>query len=92
MKLTYQREAISNVDSFTDFDWGNIWSTTGLLAQYNRVIIIWCSRQQETIALPNAEAKYNAASEVTMELIYLRNLVDITGFTEIGLFGENNTG
>jgi hypothetical protein len=66
------------LDGFTDSDWGNSLSrksTTGLLARYNRGLILWRSKLQKTVSLSSAEAEYYAASEMAIEIIYLRNLL-----------------
>ena len=48
---------------------------TGLLARYNRGLILWRSKMQKTVSLSSAEAEYYAASEMAIEIIYLRNLL-----------------
>ena len=37
--------------------------------------MLWRSKLQKTIALSTAEAEYYAASEIAIEIIYLRNLL-----------------
>lgn len=69
---------LGDLDGFTDSDWGNSLSrksTTGLLARYNRGLILWKSKLQKTVSLSSAEAEYYAASEMAIEIIYLRNLL-----------------
>ena len=69
---------LGDLDGFTDSDWGNSLSrksTTGLLARYNRGLILWRSKMQKTVSLSSAEAEYYAASEMAIEIIYLRNLL-----------------
>ena len=61
LKLKYRREKLGDLDGFTDSDWGNSLSqksTTGLLARYNRGLILWRSKMQKTVALSSAEAEY----------------------------------
>ncbi len=76
-KLVYRRRNYYGLDGFADSDWGNSESrrsSTGLLARYNKSIVLWRSRMQKTIALSTAEAEYYSASEIAVEIIYLRNL------------------
>jgi hypothetical protein len=77
-KLVHQSGNYNGLDGFADSDWGNTESrrsTTGLLAPYNKSIVLWRSRMQKTIALSTAEAEYYSASEIAVEIIYLRNLI-----------------
>ena len=78
LKLKYSREKLGDLDGITDLDWGNSLSrksTTGLLARYNRGLILWRSKMQKTVALSSAEAEYYTASEMAIEIIYLCNLL-----------------
>jgi hypothetical protein len=84
-KLTYRFGSIQGLDGLADSDWGNSVcrrSTTGLLARYNKSIVLWRSRMQKTIALSTAEAEYYAASEIAIEIIYLRDLLKNMGFPQ----------
>jgi hypothetical protein len=45
-------------------------STTGLMARYNKTIVQWRSKMQKTTCLSAAEAKYYAASEMAIVVIY----------------------
>ena len=70
---------------YADSDWGNSISrrsTTGLMAQYNKGMVLWRSKMQKTIALSTAEAEYYAASEMGIEIMYLRNLLRNMGFPQ----------
>jgi hypothetical protein len=78
LKLVYRRDAVGGLDGFADSDWGNSASrrsTTGLLARYNRRPVLWRSKMQKTVSLSSAEAEYYSASEMAVEIIYLRNLL-----------------
>ena len=78
LKLEYRRDAVGGLDGFADSDWGNSVSrrsTTGLLARYNRGPVLWRSKMQKTVSLSSAEAEYYSASEMAVEIIYLRNLL-----------------
>ena len=82
-KLTYREGHSSGLDGYADSDWGNSESrrsTTGILARYNKAIVLWRSKLQKTISLSTAEAEYYAASEMAIEIIYLRNLLHNMGF------------
>ena len=84
-KLTYRSGKGHGLDGFADSDWGNSVSrrsTTGLLARYNKTIVLWRSKLQKTISLSTAEAEYYAASEIAIEIIYLRNLLSNMGFPQ----------
>jgi hypothetical protein len=77
-KLVYRRGNDNRLDGYTGSDWGNResrQSTTGLLARYNKYIVLWRLRMQKTIALSTAEGKYYYASEIAAEIIYIRNLI-----------------
>ncbi len=84
-KLVYRRGNYNGLDGFADSDWGNSESrrsTTGLLARYNKSIVLWRSRMQKTNALSTAEAEYYSASEMAVEIIYLRNLIQNMGLPQ----------
>ncbi len=69
-KLVYRRGNYNGLDGFADSDWGNSEShrfTTGLLALYNKSIVLWSSRMQKTMALSTAEAEYYSASEIAVD-------------------------
>ena len=53
-KLTYRQDTKTGLDGFADSDWGNNVSrrsTTGLVARYNKSIVIWRSKLQKTFNL-----------------------------------------
>ncbi len=84
-KLVCRRGNYNGLDGFAYSDWGNSEShrsTTGLLARYNKSIVLWRSRMQKTIALSTAEAEYYSASDVAVEIIYLRNLIRNMGLPQ----------
>ena len=84
--------------NFAVSDWGSSVShksTSGLLARYNRSLLMWRPKMQMTVtvALSTAEAKYYSVSEMAIEMIFLRNLLSSMGlpqkdFTEVF---EDNT-
>ena len=84
-KLHYRAGGSSRLDGYADADWGNSEtrrSTTGMMASYNKGLIYWKSKMQKTVSLSTAEAEYYAASEMAIEIIYLRNLLSNMGFPE----------
>jgi hypothetical protein len=84
-KLHYRIGGRAGLDGYADADWGNSScrrSTTGLLARYNRGPVSWRSKMQKTVALSTAEAEYYSASEMAIEILYLRNLLANMGFPE----------
>ena len=85
LKLKYNREYVKGLDGFADSDWGNSASrksTSGLLARYNRSLLMWRSKMQKSIALSTAEAEYYSVSEMAIEMIYLRNLLANMGLPQ----------
>ncbi len=47
------------------------------MARYNRGQVLWRSKMQKSVALSSSseEAEYYSASEMTIEIIYLRTLL-----------------
>jgi hypothetical protein len=86
---------VKGLDGFADSDWGNSASrksTSGLLARYNRSLLVWRSNMQKTIVLSTAEAEYHSVSEMAIEMINLRNLLAKMGLPQedyTDLFKDN---
>ena len=53
-----------------------------MMARYNKSIVYWRSKMQKTVSLSMAEAENYAASEMAIEILYLRNLLANMGFPE----------
>jgi hypothetical protein len=73
---------VKGLDGFSDSDWGNSASrnsTSGLLARYNRSLLMWRSKIQKI-------EEYYLVSEmaIMIEMIYLSNL-----FANMGLQQED---
>jgi hypothetical protein len=72
-------DAACHIKGYTDSDWaGDIStgkSTSGYLFLGARALIAWGSYKQPIIALFTCEAEYVAASDVTREATWLRNLL-----------------
>ena len=84
-KLHYRAGGSSGLGGYADADWGNSEtrrSTTGMMARYNKGLILWKSKMQKTVSLSTAEAEYYAASEMAIEVIYFSNLLANMGFPE----------
>lgn len=84
-KLTYHKVGKGGLEGYADSDWGNSVSrrsTTGLMVRYNEGMVLWRSKMQKTVSLSTAEAEYYAASEMGIEILYLRNLLGNMGFTQ----------
>ena len=84
-KLTYHKGGIGCLAGYADSDWDNSISrrsTTGLMARYNKGMVLWRSKMQKTIALSTAEAECYAASEMGIEILCLRNLLHNLGFPQ----------
>jgi hypothetical protein len=45
-------------------------------------VVLWRSRMQKTIALSTAEAEYYSASDIAVEIIFLRNLIRNMGLPQ----------
>ena len=45
------------------------------MARYNHCPVLWKSKVQKTVALSSVEAEYYSASEMAIEIIYLRTLL-----------------
>ena len=68
-KLSYQIGGSEGMDGFSDSNWDNSItrrSTTGLVARYNRGVIMWRSKMQKTVSLSTAEAEYYSALEMAI--------------------------
>jgi hypothetical protein len=77
-KLTYHKDSVGELDGYTYSDWGNSLSrrsTTGLMTRYNYGPVLWRSKMQKSVALSSAEAENYSASEMAIEIIYLRTLL-----------------
>ncbi len=84
-KLTYTQGGEGELDGFADTDWGNSVSrrsTTGLMARFNKGIILRRSKMQKTVSLSTAGSEYYAALEMGIEILYLRNLIRNMGFQQ----------
>ena len=84
-KLTYHQGTKTGLDGLADSDWGNNVSrrsTTGLVTRFNKSIVIWRSKLQQTISLSTAEAEYYAVSEMAIEFFYFRTLLRNMGFPQ----------
>jgi hypothetical protein len=96
-KLHYSRCCASGLDGFANSDCGNSEcrrsrASTGLLTRYNKGMIYWRSKMQKTVPISKAEAEYCAASEMAIQVVYLRCLLANMGFPEepnTPVYGDN---
>jgi len=86
-------DAGCHIKSYTDSDWASDISTCKSISGYlflgAGTPIAWGSNKQLIIALFTCETEYVAASDVTREIIWLRNLlaeIDLSGVPAISLF------
>ena len=49
---------------------------------YNKSPIMWRSKLQKTTALSTAEAEYYSASAAGVDVLFLRNLLELMGFAQ----------
>jgi hypothetical protein len=87
---TTDDDAACHIKGYTDSDWAGDTSTgksiSGYLFLGAGAPIAWGSHKQPIVALSTCEAEYVAASDVTREVTWLRNLL-----AEIDLFGAPAT-
>ena len=63
---------------YSDADWANSQSRrsiTGMLVLLGHGPVSWMSKKQSTVSLSSTESEYNAISEVSREVVWLRQLL-----------------
>ncbi|MBW0555084.1 hypothetical protein O181_094799 [Austropuccinia psidii MF-1] len=95
--IVYSEGGRRDVQSYCKADWGNCHQTrrsvTGFVVNFNDCLIIWKTRKQSTVSLSTAEVEYKALTDLTSELLWLRqflqelllDLVDVP----IDVFSDN---
>jgi hypothetical protein len=77
--ITTDNDAACYIKGYTDSDWADDISTCKLTSGYlflgAKAPIAWGSNKQPIVALSICEAKYVAASDVSREVTWLRNLL-----------------
>ncbi|MBW0569019.1 hypothetical protein O181_108734, partial [Austropuccinia psidii MF-1] len=77
--LMYERNVRKSLVAYSDADWGNCRitrrSTTGYLVLLNNNLIIWKTRKQPTVSLSSAEAEYKSLTDLTSELLWLKQFI-----------------
>lgn len=77
----------NSIVAYSDSDWGGDTldrkSNTGYVVCLAGGPISWTSKKQRTVALSTMEAEYMALSEVTKEIIYVRNLLNHIRYREV---------
>ncbi|MBW0478760.1 hypothetical protein O181_018475 [Austropuccinia psidii MF-1] len=67
----------NHILGFTDSDWGGSKESKSFSASiiYYRGTLRWRSHKQKIVALSSAKAEYNAATESTQDLLWIKNLL-----------------
>ena len=77
---------LKSLETYVDSDWGGDLttrrSTTGYISYLHGSPIAWCSRRQATVAASTMEAEYVACAEATLDVIWLRGLLDALGIVQ----------
>ncbi|MBW0534710.1 hypothetical protein O181_074425, partial [Austropuccinia psidii MF-1] len=85
--LRYQKNLEKPIVAYSDADWGNCRitrrSTTGYLIKINNNLIIWKTRKQPTVSLSSAEAEYKLLTDLTSEILWLRQFCKETKIAEV---------
>ena len=67
------------LEAYSDSDWANCKDTrrseTGYIVFINENPISWGSRSQKVVSLASAHAEYTAVTEVSKEVLYMKNLM-----------------
>ncbi|KAL6338564.1 hypothetical protein AAG906_021279 [Vitis piasezkii] len=78
--LSFRPTTRFTLEGFSDADWAcNVddrRSTTGYCVFLGGNLVTWSSRKQQVIARSNTKSKYQALASVTMELIWIKSLLD----------------
>ena len=96
LSLFYPAGHQSRLSCFTDADYAGSQtdkrSTTGLNTFYSNHLISWRSKKQAVVSRSLAQAKYCAMAQGTCEILWIRSILNESGFTEKGssqLFCDN---
>ncbi|MBW0531847.1 hypothetical protein O181_071562 [Austropuccinia psidii MF-1] len=77
--LCYALSGDSGLCAYSDADWGNCRQTrrsvNGFVVSFHNCLIIWKTRKQLTVSSSTAEAKYKALTNLSTELLWLRQFV-----------------
>ncbi|MBW0461422.1 hypothetical protein O181_001137 [Austropuccinia psidii MF-1] len=80
--LMYERNVKKPPVAYSDADWGNCRITrrltTGYLVLLHNNLIIWKTRKQPTVSLSSAKAKYKLLTDLTSELLWLKQFIQET--------------
>ncbi|MBW0473980.1 hypothetical protein O181_013695 [Austropuccinia psidii MF-1] len=97
--LKYQEDLEKPIVAYSDADWGNCRitcrSTTGYLIKINDNLIIWKTCKQPTVSLSSAEAEYKSLTDLTSEILWLRQFceeIKISKVKEAIIVHEDNQG
>jgi hypothetical protein len=85
--ITYHSNGNNVIVACTDADWSadkdSRRSRTGFAVMLNGGAISWKSKLQTSVALSTTEAEYYSAGAVTTEVLFLRQLIEDFGFTQL---------
>ena len=94
---TVEISVYNPIHAYTDADWaGQVdtrKSTAGYVLLFNGTGVSWSSKTLKTIALSSQDAEYMALSDGSREVIFVRNVLSMTGFVmsePTSLHGDNN--
>jgi len=82
--LLYSDQRHTRIAGFSDADWAGCpfdrRSTTGYCVFLGGNLVSWKSKKQTVVSRSSAESEYRAMANVTLEMVWIRDLL-----TEIGL-------
>ncbi|XP_031251618.1 uncharacterized protein LOC116109531 [Pistacia vera] len=85
--LFFPANNLMNLSAFCDSDWGSCLMTRKLVIRYcnflGKSLISWKSKRQATISKSSSEAEYRAMVSTVCELLWLIQLFQELGFTDL---------
>ena len=83
MPLIYPKCVVTHITCFVDSSWANDVDTRrsryGYAVYVGRALVSWTSKLHPSIALSSAEAEYNAATEASKNICWIRSLLQFLG-------------
>ncbi|MBW0472312.1 hypothetical protein O181_012027 [Austropuccinia psidii MF-1] len=97
--LHYTTDGVGGLCAYSDADWGNCRQTrrtvSGFVISFKGFLVIWKSRMQPSVSLSKAEAEYKALTDLSKEVLWLRQLVkelSLCDFDSPTIIFEDNQG